>query len=165
MKKIYKAIIASIILVAISATVGVYFFKDQIFPVVQKETPAEKDKVVVTFIGNVEKPGKYIFDKDTSLRKALNTVKIKANSAMKGLDLNQLLTDGKSYTILKNLKENNHFSDISEVALKKLGLRSNQITELLKYKNSKTTYTWEEIENLPGIGSKSIEKIKEIYII
>lgn len=162
MKKIGKALMVSLIL-GTSSLLIVYIINTNFLN--EKQVNILEKKLVAKITGAVHNPGDYLFQKDQTIREIIFKAKVK-NSAdihLLGLDLKQK----ESFEIIVPYKVGEmpklKYSEIKTInQLKALGIKDNIAKIIIKYKNeNKGVPTWKEIDDLPGIGEKTLIYLKE----
>ncbi|MGL5205696.1 MAG: MAG0490 family ComEA-like DNA-binding protein [Metamycoplasmataceae bacterium] len=162
MKKIIKSLFISIAL-GTSSLVFIYIFNT--FLTDERKIDIINEKYIATITGAVNKPGDYEFKKDQTIREIIFKANVKYSADINLLNLetkqNQSFEINVPYKIgeIPKLK----YSEITTInQLKAIGVKDNIAKILIKYKNeNKGIPTWEEIDNLSGIGEKTLAFLKE----
>lgn len=161
-KNLIKTILISILLGA--SSIGfVYVVKTNFF---EKATiDKTDDKLIATITGAVENPGDYFFKKEQTIREIIFKAQVK-NSAdiyLLGLEMKQT----KSFEIIVPYKIGEKpklkYSKIESInQLKSLGIKESVAKILIKYKKeNRGIPTWKDIDDLPGVGEKTLIYLKE----
>ncbi|MGL5592104.1 MAG: MAG0490 family ComEA-like DNA-binding protein [Metamycoplasmataceae bacterium] len=162
MKKMMKSLLLSITLGA-SSLVFIYIFNT--FFSDEKQINSINEKFIATITGAVNKPGDYEFRKDQTTREIIFKANVKYSADINLLNLetkrNQSFEINVPYKIgeMPKLK----YSEITTInQLKAIGVKDNVAKIIIKYKNeNKGIPTWDEIDNLSGIGEKTLAFLKE----
>ena len=162
MKFFIKTLMFSVFLGCLSIGV-IYLFNTNFIE--NKSSIIIDDKLIATISGAVDSPGDYSFIKDQTIREIIfkANVKSSADIHLLGLDFKQ----NKSFEIIVPYKVGEipkiKYSDIKTInQLKAIGIKDNISKTIIKYKNTnKGTPIWNEIDDLPGIGEKTLVYLKE----
>ncbi|MGL6124888.1 MAG: MAG0490 family ComEA-like DNA-binding protein [Metamycoplasmataceae bacterium] len=162
MKKILKSLVISLTLAA-SSLIIIYAFNT--FFLEKKESNIVSGKCIATITGAVNNPGDYEFEKEQTVREIIFKAKVKHSADINLLDLdskqNQSFEINIPYKIgeIPKLK----YSEIKTInQLKAIGIKDNIAKIIIKYKNeNKGIPTWQEIDDLSGIGEKTLAYLKE----
>ncbi len=162
MKFFIKTLMFSIFLGSLSVGV-IYLFNTNFLE--NKNSIMIEEKLIATISGAVDSPGEYHFLKDQTIREIIfkADVKSSADIHLLGLDFKQ----SKSFEIIVPYKVGEipkiKYSDIKTISqLKAIGVKDNIAKIIIKYKNTnKGIPIWNEIDDLPGIGEKTLVYLKE----
>ncbi|MGL5204967.1 MAG: MAG0490 family ComEA-like DNA-binding protein [Metamycoplasmataceae bacterium] len=162
MKKIIKSLFVSITLGVASLT-SIYIFDT--FFINDSEIDIINEKFIATITGAVSKPGDYEFRKNQTTREIIFKANVKFSADINLLNLehkqNQSFEINVPYKIGERPKLK--YSEITTInQLKAIGVKDNIAKIIIKYKNeNKGIPTWDEIDNLSGIGEKTLAFLKE----
>ncbi|MGL5590496.1 MAG: MAG0490 family ComEA-like DNA-binding protein [Metamycoplasmataceae bacterium] len=162
MKKIMKSLLISITLGS-SSLVFIYIFNT--FFSDEKQINIINEKFIATITGAVNKPGDYEFRKDQTTREIIFKANVKYSADINLLNLetkqNQSFEINVPYKIGEKPKLK--YSELITInQLKAIGVKDNIAKIIIQYKNeNKGIPTWDEIDNLSGIGEKTLAFLKE----
>ncbi len=162
MRKIVQSLLISLVLGA--GSLGIIYIINTNF-IKQDLLDAPEQKLIAKITGAVDEPGDYFFNKNETIREIIFKAKVKscADIYLLGLEMKQT----KSFEILVPYKIGKapklKFSEIKEISqLKAIGIKDNIAKTIIKYrKENKGIPTWKNIDDLPGIGAKTLAYLKE----
>ncbi len=157
-----KSLIASLILGILSISI-VYYINNNFME--NKSSLIIDNKLIASISGAVDIPGDYFFEKDQTIREIIfkANVKSSADIYLLGLDFKQ----NKSFEIVVPYRVGEipkiNYSEIKTInQLRSIGIKENICKTIIKYKNeNKGVPTWSEIDDLSGIGEKTLVYLKE----
>ncbi|UUD37002.1 Uncharacterised protein [Mycoplasmopsis californica] len=133
-----------------------------------KKTKEEKQNIEIIIKGAVERPNMYLVKKGTSLREVLFMAKLRIDADLSQINMNTVLASDQTIVVpFKNESiEKIHIKDYIQIEqLTKHKIPKRIAQSILDLKNNKTKITWEDIDNLHGVGSAYLEKLKSILIL
>ncbi|WP_029609060.1 MAG0490 family ComEA-like DNA-binding protein [Mycoplasma simbae] len=141
----------------------------------QKQTFISKTnqnkEVKVKISGAVLHPGEYEVPINSTLKQALIMAKPRADSDLTSIDQNQKIASNITIKIPFKKVNREHkpaisWSQINSlVDLTNLGISKSIAQKLLTHRKNNPSTTWEKINQISGIGSKALEKLKKVLIL
>ena len=162
MKKIIKSLLISLVLGL--SSLGVIYFINTNF-VKEDSSSVLNKKLVATITGAVEEPGDYYFDKNETIREIIFKAQVKSSADIHLLGLEMKQTESFEIFVPYKIGEapKLKYSEIKTLnQLKVLGIKDNVAKIIIKYKKeNKGIPTWENIDDLTGVGEKTLIYLKE----
>ena len=123
--------------------------------------------ITIGISGAIEYPDLYEIKKGTKLLEIIKRARLKSGADLNNIDLNLKLE--KNQLINIPFKKNNSISirEVNNVGiLEDLGIKKDIAKIILSYFIAKDyVITWQELENLPGVGEKTLTILKNHLII
>lgn len=162
MKKIMKSLLFSLALggssLVIVHTINKTFFTKNEPNIIEK-------KYIATITGAVKNPGNYLFQINQTTREIIFKANVKNVADINLLNLDAKQTQSFEINVPYKIGEipKLKYSEIKTInQLKAIGIKDSIAKIIIKYKNeNKGIPTWEEIDDLPGIGEKTLAYLKE----
>lgn len=127
-----------------------------------------KEKFVnINISGAVENPGIFKVKKGSLLREVIFKAQALNSADLNAIDFEMILNDSISITIPYNAigstQNKIKWIDINETAqLIEKGISKTIATEILKLRKESNSVTWSQIDSIPGVGSVTLSKLKEV---
>ena len=138
----------------------------------------EKDYVTCTISGEVNRPGSYVLNSDSTLLDLIsNAGGLTANADDLAFNSSIFLIDGMDYYIANKSKtpdtcvvetiEKVNINSASKEELMQInGIGASTAQAIIDYREKNGEFTYiEELKNVPGIGNATFEKIKDYVVI
>lgn len=123
--------------------------------------------ITIGISGAIEYPDSYEIKKGTKLLEIIKKARLKSGADLNNIDLNLKLEKNQSINI--PFKKDNSISirEVNNVGiLEDLGIKKDIAKIILSYFIAKDyLITWQELENLPGVGEKTLTILKNHLII
>lgn len=120
--------------------------------------------ITIEIYGEIRYPGKYIFAKGTLYKELFSKIGIISTSDLSNLKPNsKMMKDAKINIPKISNGEKILWSELNEISqLLKLGIKKNIAEKIINLRKRKEKVTWQDIENIFGIGPKTLEKLQKI---
>ncbi|MGL5522164.1 MAG: MAG0490 family ComEA-like DNA-binding protein [Metamycoplasmataceae bacterium] len=155
--------LSSLLVVSAVSFLGYYIFTTS-----QSENKTEeniKKELIAEIDGAVEKPGNYFFIKNQTLRMILANAIIRQEADLSSILLNEKKDRNFSiYIPFIGGEQNKLFwKDIKSInQLINIGISKTIAKKLMDLKEKKENVEWSDIENISGIGDKTLAKLKKL---
>lgn len=119
--------------------------------------------------GEVENPGVFTLNKDSTLNDLVPKLKLKNTADISNLSLLETLYN-KQIVVISKTEDNLNKISINSANLNELcllpGIGESTALKIIEYRNNNGSFnSLEEIKNINGIGDKKYEKIKEFITL
>jgi len=119
--------------------------------------------------GEVENPGVFTLNKDSTLNDLIPKLKLKNTADISNLSLLETLYN-KQIVVISKKEDNLNKISINSANLNELcllpGIGESTALKIIEYRNNNGSFnSLEEIKNINGIGDKKYEKIKEFITL
>ncbi|MGL4184045.1 MAG: MAG0490 family ComEA-like DNA-binding protein [Metamycoplasmataceae bacterium] len=155
--------LSSLLILSAVSFLGYYIFTTS--KIENKQEENIKKELIAEIDGAVEKPGNYFFIKNQILRTILAKAVIRQEADLTKILLNEKKDRNFSIYIPFIGGEQNKllWKDIKSIhQLINIGISKNIAKKLMDLKEKKENVEWSDIENISGIGSKTLSKLKNI---
>lgn len=156
--KIILIVLFSILFFTLS---GLYISRENFYNISPISNYKEDIKVKIS--GQVVFPGEKTFKKGTLLKEIIEKFKPLPNSDLSVFKLQEKQFEDLNLEIKKQkpLLSNN----LKEEVFKKIKINKSLLAKIQDFflKNKHREITWEDIEQIPGLGSKSLEKLQNNF--
>lgn len=168
-KKILIIILTAIGIIGSISTIG--FLQNRNISI-NKNINKNNNNVAVVVKGNVKFPDTYYVEKGTKIKDVLNIANLLNDSDISNIELekqiylNETIYVKKTNNLNVNRESKIYLNDLinnQNIYIK--GISSNIIKEIQKIVNINKRITWDEIQNIKGVGPKTLAKLKKILVL
>ncbi|MGP1451733.1 MAG: MAG0490 family ComEA-like DNA-binding protein [Metamycoplasmataceae bacterium] len=156
-------IIFTISLTSISAFSSIYIQKNK------KDNHEYKQNnlyITIKVFGEVKYPGTYTFKKDVTYFEIFKKVGIKNNSDLSSFNLNEKIKENLTIKVLSLKKSKIKWIELNnKEQLINMGISKSISEKIIFLRKKKINITWEDLNEISGIGPKTLEKLKRILIL
>ncbi|WP_027334310.1 MAG0490 family ComEA-like DNA-binding protein [Mycoplasma elephantis] len=133
-----------------------------------KSVKKENNNIEIIVKGAVERPNLYIVKRNTSLREVLFMAKIRPDADLSQINMNAILINDETIDIpyINSKITRIHIKDyVDSTQLTTYKIPKNIAEKILELKTKNNKITWNDIDNLNGVGKIYLEKLKSILIL
>ncbi|VEU75680.1 Uncharacterised protein [Mycoplasmopsis maculosa] len=167
-KKILIIILTAIGIIGSISTIG--FLQNRNISI--NKNINKNNNVAVVVKGNVKFPDTYYVEKGIKIKDVLNIANLLNDSDISNIELEKQIYLNETIYVKKT--NNLNVGRESKIYLNDLinnqniyikGISSNIIKEIQKIVNINKIITWDEIQNIKGVGPKTLAKLKNILVL
>lgn len=162
-----QLLIILIILFSIIVTSSTIFFSTRLNWQVKKDNNGETEEFITIKInGYVDYPGSYSFKKGVTYIEVLQKAGYGKNSDLSEFDLNKKINKNAKIFVKAIQTSKIKWKDLyDEKELISRGITKSIAGKVINLRKLKVSIEWTDLEQISGIGPKTLEKLKKILIL